>query len=256
MFNSHIQWTNATVNFWTGCTKVSEGCKYCYMYRDKERYGQDPTKIVRTAPTTFNAALKWKEPKKIFTNSWSDFFVEEADEWRDDAWDVIRKTPQHTWQILTKRPERISGNLPDDWGEGFENVWLGVSVEMQKYFHRAYILSQVAAKTRFISAEPLLEGLDVLQEIDGRLVIDDIDWIILGGESGNDKGKYRYRECRENWFKRIIDDVKTEAPHISVFVKQLGTYLAKQNRLKERHGGNADEWTQELRIREFPGEVH
>jgi len=77
---SAIQWTDATVNFWTGCKKVSPGCKFCYMYRDKERYGLDPSAVVRTADKTFYSALKWKEPKRIFTCSWSDFFIEEADQ--------------------------------------------------------------------------------------------------------------------------------------------------------------------------------
>ena len=92
MENTKIQWTDATVNFWTECKKVSDGCKYCYMYRDKERYGQEPTSILRTSDNTFDKALKWKEPKLIFTCSWSDFFIDEADQWRDDAWEVIRKT--------------------------------------------------------------------------------------------------------------------------------------------------------------------
>lgn len=75
-----IQWTDATANFWRGCTKISPGCKYCYMYRDQERYGRDPSKIIRTGPATFYAPLKWKEPKRIFVNSLSDFFIEEADD--------------------------------------------------------------------------------------------------------------------------------------------------------------------------------
>ena len=152
METTKIQWTDATVNFWTGCKKVSAGCKFCYMYRDKERYGLDPSAVVRTAPKTFNAALKWKEPKLIFTCSWSDFFIQEADEWRADAWDIIRKTPHHTWQILTKRPERIADCLPPDWGDGWDNVWIGVSVEDEKTFDlRIPILTAIKAKVRFVS---------------------------------------------------------------------------------------------------------
>lgn len=156
---SKIQWTNATVNFWTGCKKVSPGCKFCYMYRDKERYGLDPTQVARTADKTFYAALKWKEPKLIFTCSWSDFFIEEADDaWRADAWQVIRQTPQHTWQILTKRPERIAACLPVDWGEGYPNVWLGVSVENAANFDkRVPILNGIPAHVRFI-VEALAKG--------------------------------------------------------------------------------------------------
>ena len=109
--NSTIEWTEGTWNPWHGCLKVSPGCAHCYMYRDKRRYGQNPTAVVRSK-TAFDAPLKWKEPKTIFTCSWSDFFIAEADAWRKDAWEVIRRSPQHTYQILTKRPERISGHLP------------------------------------------------------------------------------------------------------------------------------------------------
>jgi len=142
-----ISWTDATWNPWHGCRKISAGCKYCYMFRDKERYGQDPTVVMRSK-SNFNDPLKWamdteqigflpgkdKEPSafvgmKIFTCSWSDFFIQEADEWRADAWNIIRDTPEFTYQILTKRPERIMECLPPDWGRGYENVWLGVSVE-------------------------------------------------------------------------------------------------------------------------------
>lgn len=81
-----ISWTDSTVNFWHGCVKVSEGCKYCYMFRDKERYRQEPTTVIRSKESTFNKPLHWKEPRLIFVCSWSDFFIEQADEWRDDAW--------------------------------------------------------------------------------------------------------------------------------------------------------------------------
>ena len=157
-----ISWTEATVNFWTGCIKVSPACKYCYMYRDKERYMIDPTIVMRTKDATFNQALSWKEQKKIFTCSWSDFFIEQADQWRDDAWKIIKSTPQHKWQILTKRPERIKQCLPKDWNDGYDNVWLGVSVENQDMANlRIPILLEVPAKVRFLSCEPLLEPVDL-----------------------------------------------------------------------------------------------
>ena len=107
---SKIQWTNATWNPWHGCKKVSPGCKFCYMYRDKERYNQDPTTVLKSK-TKFNAPLQWNEPKLIFTCSWSDWFIEEADQWRAEAWKIIKNTPHHTYQILTKRPERIKDHL-------------------------------------------------------------------------------------------------------------------------------------------------
>src|ERR1700761_9152752 len=110
-----IQWTNKSWNPWQGCRKVSAGCKFCYMFREKEKYGQNGSRIVRSK-TTFTAPLKWKDPSLVFTCSWSDFFIEEADEWRQEAWDIIKATPHLTYQILTKRPERIGMCLPADWG--------------------------------------------------------------------------------------------------------------------------------------------
>jgi protein gp37 len=153
--NSKIQWTDATWNPYHGCKKVSPGCKYCYMYRDKERYGHEPTEVLRSK-SKFNEPLKWKGGKKIFTCSWSDFFIDEADEWRNDAWEVIRKTPQHTYQILTKRPERIKDNLPGFWDEIKDHVWIGVSVETREELWRADEIKDIDCAVRFISFEPLL----------------------------------------------------------------------------------------------------
>lgn len=248
MDNSKIQWTDATVNFWTGCKKVSPGCKFCYMYRDLERYGKEPTEVMRTKPQTFNKALKWKNSRKIFTCSWSDFFIEEADQWRKDAWDVIRNTPQHNWQILTKRPERIEKCLPEDWrgknySHNYRNVWIGVSVESDSEVDRIEMLSDIPNK--FVSFEPLLEKLEFHDDY-----LDYIDWAIIGGESGNDKGKYRYRECQIEWIEKLIEKLRDE--NIPVFVKQLGTHLAKKLCLKDRKGGNVEEWPKHLQVREFP----
>jgi len=247
MKQTPIQWTDSTVNFWTGCKKVSQGCKYCYMYRDKERYGQEPTKVLRTNPSTFNASLKWTDPKRIFTCSWSDFFIDEADQWRNDAWDIIRKTPQHQWQILTKRPERIAQCLPPDWGDGWSNVWLGVSVESQDYINRIKILSDIPAKIRFISAEPLIGAIDLFTV---NKQLENIHWCIIGGESGNDTGNYIYRPCELEWITKIIDDLK--GTNVEVFVKQTGTWLSKHLNLSDRHGGDIDEWPSSIQLRSFP----
>lgn len=250
MESTKIQWTDATVNFWTGCKKVSAGCKYCYMYRDKERYGQVPDKVTRTSDKTFNKALSWETPKRIFTCSWSDFFIEEADKWRKDAWDIIRKTPQHQWQILTKRPERIIECLPEDWGEGWDNVWLGVSVENQAYLHRAETLAKIPSKTRFISAEPLLGRIDFLEI---SAILKGFHWCIIGGESGNENGKYKYRKCELEWIENIVNNLKSTP--VRVFVKQFGTHLSKTFGYKDRHGGKMEEWPTKLQIREFPRSV-
>lgn len=244
-----IEWTDSTQNFWTGCLKVSEGCKFCYMYRDKVRYGQDPREVKRTAPATFNAPLHWpKTPARVFTCSWSDFFIEEADAWRDDAWDIIRRTPHLTYQILTKRPENIASRLPHDWGkDGWPNVWLGVSGEDQKRLdERMPILLATPASLRFLSYEPALGPIDLRQYIKQGL----LGWVITGGESGN-AGKYRPMEIE--WMRSA--QAQCSAYDVPVFNKQLGTHQAKLLKLKNMKGGDWTEWPsnlKDLQVREFP----
>ncbi len=262
-----IQWTDATWNIARGCTKVDEDCKFCYMYRDSfsnTRY--NPLEVVRTK-TVFNLPLRIKEPSKIFTCSLTDFFHEKIDSYRHEAWDIIRKCPQHTFQILTKRPERISDCLPADWGDGWDNVWLGTSVGSEKGLSRMYDLYEVKCKIRFLSLEPLWSLLDLSLMSNGWLpsynnpdnsnfdkpaepLLCGFDWVIVGGESGNETGKYRYRPCDLKWIELIVKQCKVMG--IPVFVKQLGTYLSKQLKMSDRHGGNIDEFPEHLQIREFP----
>lgn len=241
---SKIQWTDATWNPWYGCKKVSDGCKYCYMYRDRERYGDDPSIVVRSK-TKFNDPLKWKESRLIFTCSWSDFFIEEADEWRAEAWKIIKATPQHTYQILTKRPERITMCLPDDWGDGYDNVWLGVSAESQLTADkRIPQLMEIPACIHFVSFEPLLERIRV-RDIKG---IEKINWAIIGGESGNRTGRYRYRRCDMEWIRKLISDCHDYGTY--VFVKQLGSYIAQQ--CKGISSGDMDTWPKSLQVQDMP----
>lgn len=249
--DSKIQWTDNTWNPWHGCKKVSDGCKYCYMFRDKDRYGQVPTNVLRSK-SNFNDPLKWIEPQLIFTCSWSDFFIEEADPWRAEAWEIIKNTPHHTYQILTKRPERIKECLPDDWDRGYKNVWLGVSIENQlKMPQRLMEISIIPAKVRFLSMEPLLGPISFsYSHIASDLFLHKIDWVIIGGESGNDTGKYLYRECHASWILDLIKTCKTAA--IPVFVKQHGTYISKKLGWKDRHGGDMREWPKGLQIRQMP----
>lgn len=243
---SNIQWTDATWNIARGCTKVDEDCKFCYMYRDSfnnTRY--NPLDVVRTK-SVFNLPLRIKEPSKIFTSSLTDFFHPAIDSYRHEAWDIIRKCPQHTFQILTKRPERIMDNVPYDWGDGWDNVWLGTSIGSQKAVSRLAELERVNARVKFISFEPLHEKIE-------KNFVGMVDWVIIGGESGNETGKYRYRPCELEWIERIINGYKNHpVKNTAVFVKQLGTHLAKQMSLKDRHGGDINEWPEHLRIREMP----
>jgi len=212
-----------------------------------DKYGMQP-RVVSRSKTRFDAPLKWKEPRTIFTCSWSDFFIEEADQWRADAWQIVKATPQHTYQILTKRPERIEACLPEDWGAGgYSHVWLGVTVEDNGRMHRLEPLSRIDCAVRFASFEPLLERIDVTPYAHPIRLL---DWAIIGGESGNDTGTYRYRECSLDWLTELADELKRRG--VSVFVKQLGTHIAKQIGLKNRHGGDIAEFPKELQLRSMP----
>lgn len=238
---SAIEWTDSTWNPWRGCDKVSPGCAHCYMFRDQERYGRDPSTVVRAADPTFYAPIRkasWQRERDqailtrgrhlVFTCSWSDWFHPAADEWRDEAWSIIRDTPSSIYQILTKRPECMADHLPDDWGEGYPNVWLGVSIENRRFVHRADLLRETPAAVRFVSAEPLLGPL--VPDADRRIVngdyaaLDDpdaiqygyrpwadfypgdgldltgIDWLIVGGESGPG-----HRPMQPEWVRDLRD---------------------------------------------------
>jgi protein gp37 len=219
------------------------------MYDSK---GIDPNIVRRTSDATFYQALSWKQPKMIFTNSMSDFFIEEADQWRDNAWEVIRKTPQHKWQILTKRPERIKDHLPKDWGTGWDHVWLGTSVESQPYINRIDELVRIPAKTRFVSFEPLIGPIDLSSLVESG-AINGIHWGIIGGESGYTYGNYRFRPCEIFWIEDLVK--QQQALGIKTFVKQLGTHQAKKLKLSDWKGENLREWPislQNIKIQEFP----
>ncbi len=178
-FNTGIEWTDHTWGPWQGCHKVSMGCLHCYMFRDKRRYGQNPDVVIRSKPPTFNAPLKWKEPARVFVCQWSDFFIEEADAWRGEAWEIMRRTPHLTFQILTKRPENIRARLPRDWP--LENVWLGVTVENQEMMEERipYLFIIEPEIIKFLSIEPMLGEIRLYD-----ITYEFIDWIIVGGETG------------------------------------------------------------------------
>lgn len=214
--NSGIEWTDHTWNPWYGCMRVSEGCRNCYMYYEMTRYRKRPD-IIHRSRTTFRAPLSWakKGAARVFACSWSDFFIEQADGWRDEAWEIIRQTPGLTYQILTKRPENIQTRLPRDWGAGWEHVWLGVSVENQAMAERRIpLLLKIPCKGRFLSCEPLLGEID----LEGMRWCGDwmysythamrdyqagcarIHWVIAGGEGGR-----AARSCHPDWVRALRD---------------------------------------------------
>jgi protein gp37 len=236
-----IAWTDATWNPWQGCTKVSQGCKNCYMYREKTRYVQDPMTVVKSKPHTFNAPLVWaknwdkgiRDPKKtlepgsrIFVCSWSDFYHQDADDWRAEAWELIRSLPQYTFLIPTKRIERYGVE-----GDGFfipQNVWLGVSVENQQVEWRVRELMDIPAAVKWVSYEPLLGPVKVLWYP---------DWAVIGGESGSG-----FRPMDLRWAREIMLDYHKAGK--AVFVKQLGGWPNTRHELTD--------FPEDLRVREFP----
>ena len=263
---SKIQWTEQTWNPVTGCSRVSPGCQNCYAEKMAYRIMNMGTKAseyyagttrktrggktqwtgrINTVESALAKPLKVKKPTMFFVNSMSDFFHPDIPlEFLMQIWAVIRATPRHTYQILTKRPENILDRLPEDWGEGYPNVWLGVSIEGQGHDHRAETLSQVPAEIRFISAEPLLSPLRFLYA--SELWDWGIGWVIVGGESGPGA-----RRCEMFWITDLIRDCN--AAGVPVFMKQTGSYLAREMGLKDNKGGNMDEWPDGvINCREWP----
>lgn len=257
-----IQWADATWNPWYGCIKVSPGCKGCYMYREMEFYNQHDPSVVARSKTKFNEPLamaKDDEIKFVFTCSWSDWFIEHADQWRDEAWDIVLDTPGLVYLILTKRPQLIPFRLPSQAGHTFvpENVWIGTSIENMDTLHTRY---HEMSKLKFfypdglywLSIEPLLEP--IADMLDFFIKNDEVwkpSWVVIGGESGDPGSKkYAPRECRFSWLSDIVE--VCQKYKIPVFVKQVGTYLAMKHKYKDRHGGNIDEFPEALQVRERP----
>lgn len=233
-----ISWTDHTWNPWHGCIKISPGCKNCYMYREKEHYGQNPFVVMRSR-TTFRDPLKWKSGK-VFTCSWSDFFIEQADPWRAEAWNVIRQTPHLTYQILTKRPQNIAARLPKDWGNGWPHVWLGVSIECPDYIVRADVLRSIPSAIRFLSLEPLIEQVV-------NIPLSGIHWVIVGGESGPNS-----RPFDIHWAGSILDECRNAG--VAYYLKQIGARPTSGGIPVKVSKAGADplEWPRYLRVQEFP----
>jgi len=228
--NTEISWAHHTLNFWMGCDKVAPECAHCYIARGLFWGGRQPYGAVyRTAQAGWGNAVRWQRELeqcrllngdrayRVFTCSISDFFSARADEWRADAWKIIRDTPSLVWLVLTKRPERIASHLPPDWGMGYPNVWLGTSTGCRQTLNKMDTLRAIPAALRFVSAEPLLE------DISGDINLEGFGWIATGGESGpgpeyvwNATGDWREefhttgrRVMNIEWAARLRDRVKT-----------------------------------------------
>jgi protein gp37 len=222
---SYISWSDAPWNPWYGCDKVGGAeseCANCYIGRilEKKQGLQAWGKIYR-AKSTWDLPRKMQRKAeaerkrcKLFTCSLSDFFHRGADEWRQEAWDIIKQCPDVDFLVLTKRAHRIAACLPRDWGEGWANVWLGVSVGRISTAHRIDKLRKIPACIRFISAEPLLESLSAIS-------LTDIHWVIVGGESG-----YHHRPMELDWAHELRE--KCEKSGTVFYFKQISATMSSQ----------------------------
>lgn len=219
MATTTIEWTESTWNPVTGCTKVSPGCKNCYAERMARRLKAMGQPNYRNGfDLTFHEhaleiPLRWKKPRMVFVNSMSDLFHKDVPlEFIQKAMSIMREAHWHTFQVLTKRGERLEELSPEiDWPE---NVWMGVSVEDADYVARIDNLRATDAKIKFLSLEPLLGPLPGLN-------LAGIDWVIVGGESGPG-----YRPVRVDWVRDIRDQCQHDA--VPFFFKQWGGWNKKK----------------------------
>jgi protein gp37 len=227
---SAIEWTDATWNPVSGCSKVSPGCKFCYAERLTERFGRQAFSDIVLHPERLSLPLRWKASRRIFVNSMSDLFHERVpSEFIDRVFGVMGNASQHVFQVLTKRPQRLLEWARSEEGSRriSENVWLGVSVESAAYLWRVDRLREVGVSTRFISAEPLLGPLSGLN-------LDGVSWVITGGESGgpadrslleNSEGSLCPKREALEWVREIRD--LCQAHGVAFFHKQWGGRTAK-----------------------------
>jgi protein gp37 len=220
MSKSSIEWTESTWNPVTGCTKISPGCKNCYAERMSKRLFAMGQKNYANGfkltlqPHMLELPLKWKKPQTIFVNSMSDLFHKNVPlEYIQRVFDVMKRAHWHRFQVLTKRGERLEQVADSlDWST---NIWMGVSVENAKYLSRIDNLRSTKAGIKFLSLEPLLGPLDDLD-------LTDMDWVIVGGESG-----FGARPMLIDWVKRIR--TQCEEAHVPFFFKQWGGVQKKRN---------------------------
>lgn len=301
--NSGIQWTTHTFNPWVGCQRVSPGCVHCYAESYDKRVGGVPKKQranpdvpetrwgptgkrTRTTVSNWRQPLKWDaaakaagERHRVFCSSLADVFEDrlELKAWRQELWHLIKETPHLDWLLLTKRPQNISDMMPAEWiaphGLGVQpNVWLGTTVEdQQRANERIPELLAVPAAVRFLSCEPLLEGVTLnpwLLSEHGRRHIGaapGISWVIIGGESGGGARPFALK-----WARDLVKQCR--AAGVAPFMKQLGACASDEVngiagaslkvhpdaaalislRLTDPSGGDMAEWPEDLRVREFP----
>lgn len=223
--HSGIEWTDATWNPVTGCTKISPGCKFCYAERLMKRFGRQKFSEVALHPDRLELPLHWRAPRMIFVNSMSDLFHDRVPlSFVDRVFEVMTRANQHVYQVLTKRPDRLLA-----WQRGRDsarriapNVWIGVSIESKAYMWRAERLREVEAQIRFISAEPLLGSLAALD-------LTGVSWVITGGESAGssgralvalERGEWRPKAAAMEWVRELRELCRES--RVAFFHKQWG----------------------------------
>lgn len=255
-----IAWTDHTFNAWMGCTKVSEGCRHCYAETlTTNRMGlhlwgptarrqetKAPWRHVRQweataargdTPGHYGRLRDGRTPHLVFTGSLMDWAEDrrELDALRARMWAAIRECPHLWFQMLTKRPEHILRFLPTDWGAGYENVWLGTTIEDNRVAARADHLRRVPARVRFISYEPAIGPADAVD-------LTDLHWVICGGESGSG-----YRPLDMQWAREIRD--RCVAHRIAFFMKQAAAYRTELYPYLVERDGSRWAWKQ------YPGRL-
>jgi protein gp37 len=249
-----IEWTDHTFNPWWGCSRVSPACRFCYADSSARRWGHELWRRNgerrMLSEQNWQRPLKWNReaeragvPAKVFCASMADVFEDHPAlaEPRKRLWGLIEATPWLRWQLLTKRPENVAAMVP--WGGDFPSwVWLGTSAEDQRWANtRIPVLLGLAARVRFVSAEPLLGPVDFSAWMSGG---QPLSWIIVGGESGS-----RPRPMELSWAGGIV--AQCRALEVPVFVKQLGAVRGRELGAGPK-GGDMSRWPAGLGIREFP----
>lgn len=241
--NTAIEWADHTFNPWWGCTKVSPACDNCYAEELDKRFGGAHwgPHADRRRTKDWSGPRKWNRKAgesgmryRVFCASMADVFDNHKTilpEWRADLWKLIRETPHLDWMLLTKRPQNIKKMLPDDWGAGYANVWLGTTVENQEEADRRINpLLLVPAHVHFLSMEPLLGPVDLSELMTFCAFHDNscdqhcplrrkLDWIICGGESGS-----KARPMHPDWARSLRDQCKEAG--VPFFFKQWGEWHA------------------------------
>lgn len=244
MKTTKIEWTEKVWNPSIGCNKISAGCKFCYaeiFAKRLQAMGQKDYKegfAFKLLPHRLQEPLKIKRPTKFFVNSMSDLFHEKMPfKYLEEIFEIIKKTPQHIYQILTKRDEIMLKYFQDR--EVPKNVWLGVSVENSTFAYRIETLKKINCNIRFISFEPLIGEV-------GKVNLEGIHWAIVGGESGK-----KARPIQQEWIKEIFD--QCQKYEVAFFFKQWGSWGADMVKRSKKKNGRKfleREWN------EYPVEIN